>query len=346
MAADGASRPPVGVVLFNMGGPETLAQVRPFLTRLFSDREIIRLPAGPVFQPLFARLLAWGRSPAVRRNYASIGGGSPQLRHTLAQASALEARLNCSGAAAGAGRPRANGRYVVRVAMRYSQPDAPSALEQVVEAGAGRIVTLTLYPQYSRATTGSFKAAFDRELARPRWRGRFRVTSIDAYPEEPLYLEAVAETVRRGIAQFSPGRRDGVAILFSAHGLPQRFVEAGDPYVQQTAETIAGVLERLQLPNRHAVGYQSRTGPVRWTGPGTEEVLRALAAEGVRDVLVVPVSFVSDHIETLYEVDQLFRETARACGIDGYRRSEALNDHPVFVEALARLVERHLEGEA
>jgi protoporphyrin/coproporphyrin ferrochelatase len=322
-----------GVLLFNLGGPGTLDEVEPFLANLFSDRDIIELPLGAVLQPAFARLIAKARGPSVRRNYASIGGGSPQLRLTLAQAKALSARLS-----------RGDGRVPVAVAMRYWRPGTAEALRRLAASDIERVVTLTLYPQYSRATTGSSERELARVLEGPEWRGRFRVSGVDRYPEEPAYLDALAATVRESLAGFPAETRDGVVLLFSAHGLPQRFVDAGDPYVAETRATVRGVLERLGVPNRHALAYQSRTGPVKWIGPGTDEVLRTLGREGVRAVLVVPVSFVSDHIETLYELDQLFAGLARDAGIEDYRRSPALNTRPEFIEALAGLVERHLDA--
>ncbi|MGE0453277.1 MAG: ferrochelatase [Vicinamibacteria bacterium] len=322
---------PLGVLLFNLGGPDDLASVEPFLRNLFSDREIIELPFGPRAQPFLARLIAKLRAPAARRNYASIGGGSPQLRLTREQAAALAARLR-----------RAGRSVEVAIAMRYWQPDTEAALAELERAGVRRIVTLPLYPHYSTATTGSSRRELERVLARPRWQGRFEVSGIDAWPEEPLYLDALADTVRRGLEGFPLHRREHVVILFSAHGLPQRFIERGDPYVAHTEATRRGVLVRLGVPNRQELGFQSRTGPVRWIGPGTGTVLRRLGREGVGEVLVVPISFVCDHIETLYELDQLFAGEARRAGIVDYRRSDALNRHPLFIEALGQLVERHL----
>ena len=321
-----------GVLLFNLGGPETLEDVEPFLVNLFSDRDIIELPLGALLQPVFARAIARARGPSVRRNYASIGGGSPQLRLTRAQAEALSARLG-----------RGDGRVPVAIAMRYWRPGTEEALRELAAQGVERIVTLTLYPHYSRATTGSSERELARVLARPEWKERFRVSGIDRYPQEPAYLDALAATVRESLAGFPGEARERVFLLFSAHGLPQRVVDAGDPYVVETEATIRGVLGRLGVPNRHALAYQSRTGPVKWIGPGTEEVLRELGRGGEREVLVVPVSFVSDHIETLYELDQLFAGEARRAGILDYRRSPALNTHPLFIEALAGLVERHVE---
>lgn len=324
--------PKTGVLLFNLGGPDTLADVEPFLVNLFSDRDIIQLPLGPRVQPLFARLIAKLRGPKVRQNYASIGGGSPQLRLTREQARALELRLN-----------RGGDRFRVAIAMRYWRPSTEDALRSLAAEGVERLVTLTLYPHYSGATTGSSERELARTLQRPAWHGRFPLQTVDRYAEEPLYLDALADTVRQALAGFPPDTQDGVVLLFSAHGLPQRFVDAGDPYVRETEATVAGVMARLAVKNRHALAYQSRTGPVKWIGPGTPETIGQLAKGGVRDLLVVPVSFVCDHIETLYEVDQLFAEDARRAGIRDYRRSAALNTHPLFIEALAGLVERRTE---
>lgn len=324
--------PPVGVLLFNMGGPGTLDEVEPFLVNLFSDRDIIELPMGALFQPLVARMIARKRGPDVRRNYASIGGGSPQLPLTRRQAAALSERLEDA-----TGR-----RHVVEIAMRYWQPDTERALARLAAEGISRVVTLTLYPHYSRATTGSSRREFERVLAHPRWRGRFEVSHVEAYPDHPLYLDAMTDTVRRALETFPAHRRDHVTLLFSAHGLPQKFVDEGDPYVEHTHLTVAGILERLDVPNPYVTGFQSRTGPVKWIGPGTEDVLQDLGRRGVKEVLMIPVSFVCDHIETLYEVDQLFRDEAHAAGIRDYRRSEALNTHPLFIEALTDLVARQL----
>jgi ferrochelatase len=322
------------IVLFNLGGPSDLAAVEPFLVNLFSDREIIQLPGGAALQPTMARLIAKLRGPSVRENYQRIGGGSPQLRITREQAEALERRLN---AGSGGQDP-----YRVFIAMRYSQPTSADALDAIADAGIRRIVTLTLFPHFSKATTGSSRNEFERALAAPRWRGQFEVTHIEHYPTEARYVEAVTETVRIAWNGIPPERRDKAVLLFSAHGLPQRFIDEGDPYVAHIDATRFAVLERLSLPNRQRIAYQSRTGPVRWIGPGTEETIKELAEEGVTDVLVIPLSFVSDHIETLYEVDMLFADAAREAGITGYYRTPALNAHPLFIEALAGLVHEHV----
>ena len=331
-------RQPTAVLLFNLGGPDDLGSVEPFLINLFSDREIIELPFGAAVQPGFARLIAKVRGPSVRRNYARIGGGSPQLRITRLQAAALETALNAAGA---------ESLYRVFIAMRYTHPTAEAALEAIAEAGIRRIVTLTLFPHYSKATTGSSRRAFDRVLGTSVWRSlNFDVSHIDRYAGDPRYLDAMAATVKKAWNRIPAERRARAVLLFSAHGLPQRFIDEGDPYVTEIETTRKGLLDRLRLPNRELLAYQSRTGPVKWLGPGTEQTLRELGREGVRDVLVVPLSFVSDHIETLYEVDLLFADAARSAGITGYYRSEALNASPLFIHALAGLVRDHVPAGA
>jgi ferrochelatase len=325
------------IVLFNLGGPDDLASVEPFLVNLFSDREIIELPFGASLQPTVARIIAKLRGPSVRRNYARIGGGSPQLRLTKLQGHLLEDRLN-------AARP-GGGHFRVFVAMRYSRPTSEMTLEAVAAAGIRRIVTLTLFPHYSKATTGSSRREFDRVLSKPQWQSfGFEVTHIDRYPGNPGYLDAMALRLQNTLNLIPADRRSGTVILFSAHGLPQRFIDGGDPYVNDIEITRSGILERVGVPNRQLLAYQSRTGPVRWIGPGTEEALRDLGREGVKDVLVMPLSFVSDHIETLYEVDLLFSEVAHRAGIVGYYRSEALNASPSFIDALAGIVDDHLRS--
>ncbi len=326
---------PTAVLLFNLGGPDDLASVEPFLVNLFSDREIIELPLGAALQPVLARVIAKLRGPGVRRNYELIGGGSPQLRITRAQAEALERRLNVAHLG--------DTPYRVFIAMRYSRPSSEDALRAIADAGIRRIVTLTLFPHYSKATTGSSMREFLRTLEKPEWRAmRFEVTHVDRYAADPRYLDAMAEKVTVAWERIPAAQRAETVLLFSAHGLPQKFIDEGDPYVDDIAATRLGILERLPFSPREVLAYQSRTGPVKWIGPGTEEMLQSLGAQGVRNVLVVPLSFVSDHIETLYEVDLLFAETAEKAGITGYWRTESLNIAPGFIAALGGLVEDHL----
>lgn len=305
----------IAVVLLNMGGPDCLDAVRPFLHNLFSDPQILAVP-GIVRRPL-AWWIAYRRAPRSTANYRAIGGKSPLGEITRAQARALEAEL-------GPG-------YAVTVAMRYWHPRAAEAARAVGESGARAVVALPLYPQFSRATSGSSLADLDRALARAGLDTlpRAAIRSWQAYPP---YACALAECVREGLEGL-----EGATVLFSAHGLPVKLVERGDPYLEQVHATVGAVMSHLPgVP--HRLAFQSRTGPVRWLEPSVADELAALAGQGVRRVVVVPVSFVSDHIETLYEIDVEYGELARSLGFDAFRRSPSLNTRPSFIRALAQLV--------
>lgn len=315
-----------GILLLNLGGPDTLDAVRPFLTRLFTDREIIKLPGGPIGQAVIGRMIAMSRTKEVQRNYEKIGGGSPIVRWTTLQGRGVVERL------------RALGHDVeFAMAMRYWNPTTDAALDTLERAGVERLVSLTLYPHYSMATTGSSVAELLRVMKRRKT--TLPLERIDRWYDHPGYLDALALRTKEALAQFPPGATP--TILVSAHGLPKHFIEAGDPYCDHIKATMEGVLARLpQLP--HTLAYQSRVGPVEWIGPSTEETLPRLAREGVRDLLVLPISFVSDHVETLYEVDLLYGDQARALGITNFRRVESLNDYPPFLDALADLLATRL----
>jgi ferrochelatase len=320
---------PIAVVLMNMGGPDSLDAVEPFLFNLLRDHELIPLPLGFLWQRLFARLVSRKRAKVVRDYYAQIGGKSPLCEITRAQADALEARLN-------ANQP---GRFRCHVAMRYTPPFAAEVAEAVVAAGAKTVVALSLYPHYTTATTGS--SLNDLRRALRKMDKNLPVVEIDRWPEEPLYLDAIAANLRRGLAEFGDGR--DVEILFSAHGLPMSFIRKGDPYVEHLKATIAGVMTRVgERPWR--LTFQSKVGNQKWLEPQTDATLRELAKTGPKRVLVVPIAFVSDHIETLYEIDLLFGNEARELGLE-FRRAPSLNVDPTFIEALANLVERRLSSE-
>ncbi len=329
---------PTGILALNLGGPRTLDQVRPFLQRLFADREIIRLPGGALGQRLISGWIVRGRLAAVRRNYASIGGGSPIYRHTAAQLEGVARRLT----------HRLERPFRPYIAFRYTEPSSDDALRAMAADGVREVVALTLYPHYSTATTGSSVRELKRALDRTGLAGRFRIRTVDRWYDHPRYLEVLAQRVRDALDAWPRQRRHRVVLLFSAHSLPMSFVEDGDPYPAHVAVTVQAVVRRLgaDAPPYCALGYQSQTGPVRWLEPRTERVLAQLGRDGVRDVLVVPVSFVSDHIETLYEVDQLFAHAARRAGITTFHRIRSFNDDPEFLDALTDIVEGALDAPA
>lgn len=311
-----------GVVLLNLGGPDTQEAVRPFLYNLFGDRRIIRLGPGCMQKPL-AWLISTLRAGKTKRAYALIGGGSPILRITQAQAEALEEALGASGPFDEALR--------VYVGMRYWRPFIGEAVERACRDGAGKLIALSLYPQYSKATSGSSEESF-KEAAKKHQVG---YSIVPSWFDFPPYIEALADTIKRGLERFGGLP---VHVLFSAHSLPVRFIEEGDPYVKEVEGTIEAAVERVGI-EKWSLCYQSRSGPVKWIGPSTEDALKRLSGEGVRNVLMVPVSFVSDHIETLYEMDMLYKGMASALDMR-LERAESLNTHPLFINALRELVLR------
>lgn len=326
---------PTGVLALNLGGPRTLGDVRPFLTRLFADREIIRLPGGALGQRLVAGLIVRARLAAVRRNYASIGGGSPIYRYTAAQLAGVVRRLA----------DRRGGAFRAYTAFRYSEPSSDVALRAMAADGVREALVLTLYPHYSTATTGSSLRELDRALRRTRLAGRIQFRVVDRWYDHQGYVDLLVRRVRDALDAWPRERRRHVVLLFSAHSLPMSFVDDGDPYPAHIAATVNAVIRGLgeHTPARCQLAYQSQTGPVRWLEPRTEHVLTELGRGGTRDVLLVPVSFVSDHIETLYEVDQLFAAAARRAGITTFRRTPSLNDDAEFLDVLTDIAEGALD---
>ena len=325
----------IGIILLNMGGPDSLQAVRPFLKNLFSDRDIIQL--GPPFlQKPLAWLISTLRSGKTEKAYRLIGGKSPIVDITLDQAAALQKVLNSpdpsqKDSSAGVS-------CQVFVGMRYWHPLIEEIVPQILSRGVRKLIALSLYPHYSCTTAGSSL----RKLEKEALNSGLDVFPISSWFDHPLYIDALATQIRKGIDSFqkdlSAGGKDpgrDIHLLFSAHSLPQKIIDNGDPYDRQIRGTIESVTKKLSVPWH--LSYQSRSGPVKWLEPSTEEKLKELAENGVRHILVVPVSFVSDHIETLYEIDLLYRGMAQSHGID-LRRVESLNTHPTFIAALKDIV--------
>lgn len=306
------------VILLQMGGPDSLPAIEPFLYNLFSDRDIIRI--GPAFlQPLIARFISRRRARKVMGYYRKIGGKSPIRELTEQQATELEAALGAD--------------YRCFVAMRYSKPDTAETLAAINREGISKIIALSLYPHYSRATVGSSINELERELKKSA--AAFKVSYIHQFYDSPAYIAALTEKIERGLAGFPD--RSNVQLVFSAHGLPQSFIDSGDPYLEHIQATVRLAMESFGDISHH-LAFQSRAGPVKWLEPSTEAIIAELAAAGCKQLLMVPLSFVSDHIETLYEIDIQYKEEAAALGITDFRRTEALNSSPAFIDCLAGLV--------
>ncbi len=319
----------VGVVLFQLGGPDSLEAIEPFLYNLFCDPDIIDFPFARLAREPLAKLISSRRAGKVRKHYQEIGGKSPLGELTERQARALEIELSKSFAAR------------VIVAMRYWHPLTKVAVEELQAFAPEEIVLLPLYPQYSSTTTGSSLNEWHRHFPHDHAQ---QVRVIRDFHDQPLYLDAIVERINQGLERFR--RSNGhaarvpadVHLLFSAHSVPESVIHKGDPYRSQIEATTKLVMERGRWANPHRLCYQSRSGPGRWLQPFLRESLQDLAVRGAERVLVVPISFVSDHVETLYEINVEAREQAEYFGIHHFETMEGLNDSPSFVTALADLV--------
>ncbi|MCI5123526.1 MAG: ferrochelatase [Candidatus Electrothrix sp. AR5] len=321
----------IGVLLLNMGGPEKQEDVRPFLYNLFSDRQIIRL--GPAFlQKPIAALIARRRAPVSMENYQKIGGGSPLTRITAEQAQALEKILEQSLAGEGS--------CIVRSCMRYWPPFADTVLQEMIDAGVTALIALPLYPHYCRATTGS--SFFDLRQQNAKLGLNLPIQEIRSWPAEPEYINALVSRIREGLALFADNEQEALQLVYSAHSLPKKFIDQGDPYVEEIKRTIAAI--EKQLGRQGKLCFQSRSGPVEWLEPSTPDMLKQLAGQGCKNILMVPIAFISDHIETLYEIDMLYRDQAAELGMR-LESSRGLNDDPQFIKALRTLVLRAVRSE-
>ena len=315
----------LGVLLFNLGGPEKLSDVKPFLYRLFSDPEIIRVKWAPLRKAL-AYMIATLRRRTSEGYYRQIGGGSPLRRLTEEQAGALAAEL------------KSRGRNVQTfVGMCTWRPFLAEAVDSIQRSDVDTLVILPLFPQYSVTTTGSGFALLRRLIdGRPAFK-KLNVQWISSWPDQPTYVQSFAQAIERELTNFADPSK--AHILFSAHSIPARYVREGDPYLEQTKKTVELIMDRLDRSIPFQLSFQSKIGPVKWLEPFTSDVITQLGKQGIDDVLVVPISFVSEHIETLYELDILFQKIARESGVKNFRRVPALNSDPTFIRALAEIVE-------
>ncbi len=320
---------PTGVVLTQVGGPDDLASVQPYLQSFFSDPDLIRLPRLlKRFQRAFAWTLSTVRAPYSRKLYASIGGGSPIRGQTEAQARALAWELKRRGRS-----------MPVLVAMRHSQPNSLSALRAAREAGLGRIIVIGLFPQYSFSTTLSgltgVKQAMDALDYHPE------TIAIEEYCDDPNYITAVVDVTRRALRAFKASPRD-VHLVFSAHGLPVSYIEGGDPYLSHVQRSVKAVSEVLGHPGPIHTSFQSRLGPQKWLEPASDKLIDELGKSGAKAICVVPIAFVSEHVETLNEIDIQYGEIARRVGIIEFYRACAVKCHPAYIRCLANQVEKAL----
>jgi len=315
-------------VLFQLGGPDTLEAIEPFLYNLFCDPDIIDFPFARIGRKALAKLISTTRANKVRHHYAAIGGGSPIRKFTERQARALEVKLTEAGLDARC-----------FVAMRYWHPFTSEAIKQIRVAACDEIVLLPLYPQYSATTTGSSLNEWQRHF-----QDDIPVHCVETFYQNELYLAALIEKIDEALARFPDPER--AEIVFSAHSIPVSVARSGDPYQQQIEETVELVMQRGAWRNHHRLCYQSKVGASKWLQPSLHRALRDIAGERIRNVCVVPISFVSDHVETLGEIDHEARKEAAQLGIERFEMTSGLNDSPTFIAALAELVTSALGANA
>lgn len=323
--------------MMNMGGPSTLDEVEPFLTRLFLDRDLMRLP----LQSRLAPLIAKRRTPKVRAQYDQIGGGSPILRWTRTQGEAMSRMLDEISPATAP--------HKAYVAFRYASPLTSECMDELAADGVKRAVAFSQYPQYSCSTTGSSLNELYREIQRRKAQhlpeGQIEWSVIDRWPVQQGLVQAFTNRIQEALSTLPPDEARRAPIMFSAHSLPMQVVSGrGDPYPPEVAATVSSIMQKLGWSNPYRVTWQSKVGPAAWLGPQTSQTLQGWAKQGHKNVVVVPVAFTSDHIETLYELDIELQEEAREVGVQ-LIRSPSLNDEPAFLRALADIVSEHLASE-
>ncbi|HEY0460219.1 MAG TPA: ferrochelatase [Pyrinomonadaceae bacterium] len=316
----------VGVVLLNLGGPDSLEAVEPFLYNLFVDPDIINFPGSFLVRKPLARLISSKRHPRVQEQYKKIGGKSPLKEFTLGQAKLLEEKLN--------------EKFPARVyaAMRYWHPLTAEVLDEIEKEGIKKVILLPLYPQYSKATTESSVKEWKKQLNERGGIDGLEWSLIEHYYDFPPYLDAFVERINQGFEKFPAQARARVNILFSAHGTPMKLVREGDPYSGHICETVSAVMARGGWENPHHLCFQSKVGPQKWLTPSTPDTIERLAAGGVKNMLVVPIAFASDHLETLFELGIEYRHVANEKGVVQYEVTEGLNYSEKFIDALSQLV--------
>lgn len=321
-----------GVVMTNMGGPKDLDEVGSFLHNLFTDTDLIQMP----FQSILAPLIAKRRTPSIRDLYRDIGGKSPIYEYTERQGEAMCTILDQISPSTAP--------HKHYTAFRYVEPRAKTALQQMKEDGVERAVLFSQYPQWSCTTSGSSSNEIFR-LCRESsaLEGAFEWSIIDRWPTHPLFIKALVHNIKKGLSQFPDDEsRASARILFSAHSLPLKTVYKGDHYPAEVSATAHCVMEELRFSHRYNVCWQSQVGRIPWLGPQTDQMLKDLQLQEEENVLVVPIAFTSDHIETLAEIDIEFAEVAHKAGIKNFIRAPSLNDDELFTTAQAHIVKEHL----
>jgi protoporphyrin/coproporphyrin ferrochelatase len=312
-------------ILINMGGPENPGEVKSFIRSLFLDPHIIE--KSKISRRFLSWIISTFRTPKVKKHYEAIGGGSPIKKWTELQAEK-------SGAILKAKYPN----LIYRTAYSYSQPMIAETLAELANKGLEKIIAFPLYPQYSKATLGSIYSDLSNANRILKLAGK--LITMPPFYEDHAYIECTAKLIKAALEKIDQSRP--YHVVFSAHALPQKLIEAGDPYGMQIDRTIYLLLKRLPLEN-YTISFQSKIGPVKWMQPSTIETVKSIAGKGIKQLLVVPIGFVCDHIETLYELDIELAGIAKKSGVENFVRAGVFNDDDCFIQFLASRIEEHLK---
>ncbi|XP_073966359.1 ferrochelatase, mitochondrial-like [Choristoneura fumiferana] len=333
MSSVAGIQPKTAIVMLNMGGPETTDQVGDYLLRIMTDRDMIQLPVQSKLGPW----IATRRTAEVQKKYKEIGGGSPILKWTHLQGKLLTDQLDLISPETGP--------HQHYVAFRYVPPFTHETFEQLEKDGVERAVIFSQYPQYSCATTGSsFNAIADFYKNRPI-PSNIEFSMIERWATHPLLAQVFAERIQEKLLKFDESMRDDVLIMFTAHSLPLKAVSRGDTYPHEVAATVALTMSQLGVPNPHRLVWQSKVGPLPWLQPYTDDAIKLYAKQGRKHMILVPIAFVNEHIETLHELDiEYCDEVAKEAGIIQIERASAPNDSPTFISALADVVYSHMRN--
>lgn len=313
------------VILFQLGGPDSLDAVNDFLYNLFCDPDIFDFPLAFLLRKPLAAILSQSRARVVKHHYITIGGKSPILELTRLQADALETEL------------RKHIDAKVFIAMRYSAPTIESVVASLAKSDFDEYILLPLYPHYSKTTSGSSFNEWKRQSLKISFQPKQEVL-INNFHDNGLYIDSLVEQINNSLKKFGDIPAKDIHIVFSAHGVPESLIASGDPYKQQTERTVELVTQRGKWESPHTLCYQSKVGPLKWLQPTLQDTVKSLAETGTRYLLVVPISFVCDHIETLHEIDIQTRTLAEGLGVKQFEMMPALNAHPKFIEALKEMV--------
>uniref|UniRef100_W5M7C8 Ferrochelatase n=1 Tax=Lepisosteus oculatus TaxID=7918 RepID=W5M7C8_LEPOC len=329
-------KPKTGILMLNMGGPEKLEDVHDFLFRLFMDRDLMTLPVQNKLAPFIAKR----RTPKIQEQYSKIGGGSPIRMWTTLQGEGMVKLLDEMS-------PETDeAPHKFYIGFRYVHPLTEEAIEEMEKDGVERAVAFTQYPQYSCSTTAvDGYQIFDYQQIAQKILYPATCTVDRLWQSTPSLSQCFAEHIKKELDAFPAEKRDDVVILFSAHSLPMSVVNRGDPYPQEVGATVQRVMERLKHCNPYRLVWQSKVGPMPWLGPQTDDTIKGLCQRGKKNIMLVPIAFTSDHIETLHELDIEYSQVlGEECGVENIRRAESLNGNPLFFKALADLVYTHLKS--